>query len=230
MFCEPAAAGGGGGGVDRVGGAGGRGADAAGGGGGGAAGLAEGGGGGAGAEGFLDETGGGGGLDDPGNGGARGGASDPLFIDAAAEATDDGREAGFGGGFRRFATNGFGGAGGDSVEGGGGGGRAPGGLGADGGFGAGAAGALGRELSDSGIYGESRLAPVSTPPRLRSFGIPAAKSPPSCGAAGAAALLSCPETPSLLLRSLFADCPEGTGGARPAGGFAMPGTGGAPPT
>lgn len=63
------------------------------------------------------------------------------------------------------------------MEGGSGGGRAPGGLGAVGGFGADAAGGLGA-LSET--YGEScLLAPVSTPPRLRSLGIPPAKSPPS---------------------------------------------------
>lgn len=212
--------GGGGGGVDRAGGAGGgRGADVEGGGGGGAAGLVEGGGGGgAGAEGFLEETGGGGGFDDPGNGGgARGGASGAVFVDVAA---------GFGGAFRRLATSGLGG-GGDSAEGGGGGGRAPGGLGAAGGFGAGAAGGF---VPESERYGESRFAPVSTPPRLRNFGIPPAKSPPSWGAEGTLALLSCPGIPSLLLRSLFAACPDGTGGASPVGGFAMPGTGGAPAT
>lgn len=168
---------GGGGGVDRAGGAGGgRGADAEGGGGGGAAGLVEGGGGGgAGAEGFLEDTGGGGGFVDPGNGGgARGGASGAVFVDVAGETVDDGLDAGFGGAFRKFATSGLGG--GDSVEGGGGGGRAPGGLGAAGGFGAGAAGGF---VPESERYGESRLAPVSTPPRLRNFGIPPAKSPPS---------------------------------------------------
>jgi hypothetical protein len=70
-----------------------------------------------------------------------------------------------------------GGAGGDSVDGGGGGGLAPGGLGAVGGFGAGAAG--GRRASPSDMYDDSRLAPVSTPPRLRSFGIPPANKPPN---------------------------------------------------
>lgn len=64
--------------------------------------------------------------------------------------------------------------GGASVEGGAG-GRAAGTLGADetGGLG-------GRDVSESDKYGEaSLLAPVSTPPRLRSLGIPPAKSPPS---------------------------------------------------
>ena len=138
---------------------------------------------------------------------------------------DDGLDAGLGGTFRRLAAKGFGGGGGDSEEGGGGGGRAPGGLGAAGGFGAGAEGGL----VVSPRYGESLLAPVSTPPRLRNLGIPAAKSPPSWGAAGTAALLSGPEAPSLLLlRSLFPSCAEGTGGANPVGGFAIPGIGGAP--
>ena len=40
-------------------------------------------------------------------------------------------------------------------------------------------GGFGFDPSDSDRYGEFLLAPVSTPPRLRSFGIPAAKSPPS---------------------------------------------------
>jgi hypothetical protein len=69
---------------------------------------------------------------------------------------------------------------GESVVGKGGGGRAPGGLNPPiGGFGAEAVGALGRVASDSDRYAASRLAPVSTPPRLRSFGMPPAKSPPS---------------------------------------------------
>lgn len=147
----------------------------------------------------------------------------------AVDTVDDGLEAGLGGGFRRLATRGLtGGAGEDSELGGGGGGRAPGGLGADatGGFGG------GRAPSVSERYGESRLAPVSTPPRLRSLGIPPAKSPPSWGAAGSAVPLSPPDPVSLLLRSRLAACPGGTGGASPpggGGGFAMPGTGGAAP-
>lgn len=135
----------------------------------------------------------------------------------------DGLGAGLGGTFRLT-----GGAGGDSVDGGGG-GRAPGGLGALGGFGAGAEGGVGLELSESERYAASaRFAPVSTPPRLRSLGIPPANRPPSCGADGILPplVLSPLERPSLLLRSLFATPPGGTGGASPPGGF---GTGGAPP-
>lgn len=205
--------------MDRAGaggGGGGRGAAAAGGGGGGADGLAEGGGGGAGAEGFRNDTGG---FDEPGNGG---GDFAEIF-----DITEDGLEAGRGGGFLRFATNGLtGGAGGASVEGGGG-GRFAGIFGADptGGLG-------GREVSESDRYGEaSLLAPVSTPPRLRSLGMPPAKSPANWGAAGAAAgPLSLPGPVSLLLRNRFAPCPGGTGGASPLGGFDIPGTGGAEPS
>lgn len=217
LACDVCVAGGGGGtgaggvGVDRAGGGGGRGAEFAGGGGGG---------GGTGVEGFLLVTGGGGGFVDPGNGGGgRGGASGAVFV-------DEDLEIGLRGTFRRFATNGLTGGGGDSVDGGRGGGRVPGGLGAAGSFGADATGGFGRTLSESDRYGESRLAPVSTPPRLRNLGIPPAKRPPSCGADGTLALLSGPERPSLLLRSRFA---AGTGGARPVGGFLKPGTGGAPP-
>lgn len=136
---------------------------------------------------------------------------------------EEGLETGLRGVFLRFATNGL--MGGDSVDGGCGGGRVTGGFGAAGGLGADATGGFGLVLSESERYGESRLAPVSTPPRLRNLGIPPAKSPPSCGAAGRLDVLSGPERPSLLLRSLFA---EGTGGARPDGGLGMPGTGGAP--
>lgn len=216
----PGAAGGGGGARDVVGG----GAD--GGGGGGAAGLADGGGGG-GADGFRD-TGGGGGLIPPGGGGgARGGALSGAEL---VLREDDGLEPGRGGAFFKLATNGFtAGADGDS-EGGGGGGRPPGSRGAPGGLGGAAEGA-GREASESDRYGEScLLAPVLTPPpRLRSFGIPPAKRPPSW-AAGALADASEADTPSLLLLNLLAAGPDGTGGASPVGGGRMPGTGGAAPT
>lgn len=210
--------GGGGGGVDRAG--------AVGGGGGGAprVDVGGGGGGGAGAEGFLGDTGGGAAF--PGNGGgARGGGeSGVVFVDKF-DTVDDGLDAGRGGGLRRLATNGFG-AGAESVDGGGGGGRAPGGLGAAGGLGADAT-----EPSFSERYGESRLAPVSTPPRLRSLGIPAANSPPSC-AAGALGVLSTPEPVSLPLRARLGAGAEDTGGggAIPVGGLPNVGTGGAPAT
>jgi hypothetical protein len=142
----------------------------------------------------------------------------------ALDTVEAGLEPGRGGGLLRFATKGLtGGAGGASVEGGGGGGT-PGTLGAD------ATGGLGtRDVSESDRYGDaSRLAPVSTPPRLRSLGIPPANSPASCGVAGAAVLFSLPGPTSLLLRARFAPCP-GTGGASPLGGFFIPGTGGAAP-
>ena len=54
------------------------------------------------------------------------------------------------------------------------------------------------------------------------FGIPAAKRPPSCGAASGIADVDAPV--SLLLLFLFAG---GTGGANPVGGL-RPGIGGAP--
>lgn len=194
-----------------------------GGGGGGAAGLAAGGGGGA--DGFRD-TGGGGARPTPGGGGgARGGG---LSGALAEEIVEDGLAPGRGGTFFKLATNGFiGGAGSDSVDGGGG-GREPGSLGAPGGFGGAEEGA-GRDASESDRYGESdRLAPVLTPPRLRSLGIPPAKRPPNCGAAALTAA-SEPDTPSLLLRNLLAAGPDGTGGASPVGGGLIPGTGGAAP-
>lgn len=103
-------------------------------------------------------------------GGARGGIS----------RDEEGREAGFGGGFRRLAIKGFG-ADASDAEGGTGGGLAPGGLGGPpkGGLGAALVVALGRVDSESDMYEESLLAPVSIPPRLRSFGIPPAKRPPN---------------------------------------------------
>jgi hypothetical protein len=137
---------------------------------------------------------------------------------------------GFGGALRRLASSGLtGGAGGDSVEGGRGGGRVPGSFGGPvGGFGADTAGGLGRVASESDRYAASRFAPVFTPPRLRSFGMPPANRPPNWGAVDGT--LECPpsspERPSLLLRNRFAD---GAGGASPPGGLGMPGIGGAPP-
>ena len=56
-----------------------------------------------------------------------------------------------------------------------------------------------------------------------SFGIPAANNPPNCGAPPTLAVVSDPM--SLLLRARF---PPGAGGAKPPGGFNIPGTGGAP--
>ena len=94
------------------------------------------------------------------------------------------------------------------------------------GFRADARGGFGAELRvDSGSERYGALpwsAPVLTPPDFRSFGMPPAKIPPSCG--GVAIPLSPPV--SLLLRARFPP----PGGARPggAGRLAMPGTGGAP--
>lgn len=158
------------------------GADIDGGGGGalGGAGLTDvGGGGGGGADGAVpdglrdDDGGGGGGVfPAPGSGGGpRGGRTSSV---------DDGRDIGFGGGFRRLATNGLGAE--DSDVGGTGGGRAPGGLGAApaGGLGTDVVVARGRTDSESERYDASFLfAPVSTPPRLRSLGIPPANKPPN---------------------------------------------------
>jgi hypothetical protein len=68
---------------------------------------------------------------------------------------------------------------------------------------------------------------VSIPrPVFLSFGMPPAKMPPSCGAAVIPPEF--PPPPSLLLLALF-PAPPGTGGARPPGGFSIPGIGGAPP-
>lgn len=183
-------------------------------------------GGGGGAPEGLRVPGGGGILTPPGGGGgARGGGTSGAPLAEVVEIVDDGLGAGRGGTFFRLAINGLRAIAGDDSEEGGGGGRAPGGRGAEGGLGAGAVG--GRVLSPSDMYDESRLAPVSTPPRLRSFGIPPAKRPPNC-AAGPLAPPSDPDTPSLLLRNRFAAGPDGTGGASPEGAF-IPGTGGAPP-
>ena len=163
---------------------GGRGAEAGGGGGtAGGEGTADGGGGGAAADGFLDVIGGGGGFAPlGGGGGARGGSSE---LDRK-EASEFGLWAGFGGGFRRFATTGLAAADGcggeDSVvcglrlkafN-----------LGAAGGFGAEEVGGIGADcldVSGSDKYDDSRSAPVSTPPPVfLSFGIPTpAKIPPN---------------------------------------------------
>lgn len=172
---EDGGGGGGAGGAD----AGSLGADIDGGGGGalGGAGLTEAGGGGGGGadgavpDGFRDANGGGGGglFPDPEiEGGTRG-----------TSRAEDGRDAGFGGGFRRLATNGLGA--GESAVGGTGGGRAPGGLGGPpiGGFGADVVVARGRTGSESERYEESLLAPVWTPPRLRNLGMPPANKPPN---------------------------------------------------
>lgn len=126
-------------------------------------------------EGFLDVIGGGGGFAAPGSGGgARGGRSECVLC------------AGFGGGLRRLATNGFSAAAGcggdDSVV------RGVGlnafNLGAVGGFGAEEVGGFGAdclEVSESDTDDDSLSAPVSTPPPvLFSFGIPTpAKMPPN---------------------------------------------------
>lgn len=206
--------------------------------GGGGLGAEEGGGGGGGAAGgpgvaFLGPTGGGtgGALPPGGGGGARGGgASGPGFAELT-EIVEDGRWAGLGGGFLRLAMRGLTGGWGESVAGGAGGGRELGSFGATGGFGAlvagGGLGFLGP--SDFERNAASELAPVSTPPRFFSFGIPPAKRPASCGGDSVAPLSLGPPV-SLPLLTLPAFPPPGTGGAMPDGGFAMPGTGGAPPT
>lgn len=77
-------------------------------------------------------------------------------------------------------------------------------------------------------FSAADLPPVSTPPPVfRNLGIPPANKPASCGALSIAAAEGAPGVPwSLLLLALF----PGMGGARPPGGFAMPGTGGAPPS
>lgn len=106
-----------------------------------------------------------------------------------SDTVEEGLDMGLGGGLRRFATRGFVANDGDDSAargvgrnptffstGGAGVGGSPGGFGADaeGGFGA-------EDFDDSGSdrYDESRLAPVSTPPRDRSFGMPPARIPPS---------------------------------------------------
>lgn len=211
-------------------------------------------GGGGGAEGGADGSAG---ADDGGGGGGAPGAGDPGNGGGWLGVVEGFRDAGSGGGFlpiggggpfidaeepgrgrslgvlRKLAMDG--GRAGAAL--GGGRGGLPGGAGAapPGGFGAPNVGGFGAEddrtlLSGSDRYDESIEAPVSTAPRVfRSFGIPPAKSPPSCGAAcvGGAGALSRPLW-SLLLLARF----PGTGGARPPGGLGAPpkpGTGGAPP-
>ena len=133
-------------------------------------------------EGFRDAIGGGGGFDKlGGTGGARGGVT---------SAEDWARERksgvdlcpGLGGAFRRLATNGFDGCGGDDSEVGRPGRRAL-NRGAVGGFGAddvGGFGAVLREISGSERYEDDLSAPVSTPPPVfLNFGIPPANIPPS---------------------------------------------------
>ena len=172
-----------------------RGAEAGGGGGaGGRDGAADGGGGGAAVDGFLDVIGGGGGFAPVGGGGApRGGKK---------EASELGREAGFGGGLRRFATSGLAAedawGGDDSVVCGVG-------LnafvrGAIGGFGAKEAGGFGVdccEVSGSEMYEESLSAPVSIPPPVfRNLGIPTpANIPPNWGAVAVPPLSPPPPLP-----------------------------------
>lgn len=214
---------------------GGRGAEAGGGGGAaGGEGTADGGGGGAAVDGFLAVIGGGGGFAPLGGGGGGRGGSSELDRKGISEC---GLCAGFGGGFLRDATSGLAAADGcggeDSVVCGLG--LKAFNLGAVGGFGAEEVGAFGADcldVSGSDMYGDSRSAPVSTPPPVfLSFGIPTpAKIPPNCGAA-LAPLLSPPPVVSLLLLARFAPLSPapGTGGARPLGDLPRPGTAGAPP-
>lgn len=147
---------------------------------------------------------------EPGNGG--GAFAAPTSADDF-ESTGKGREAGLGGALAAPASL----IGRDGV------GRSfatP----AIGGFGAVPTGGLegaSLELSDSGTYGEPLSAPVSTPPpRFFNFGIPPAKSPPSCGASEVTELAPAPAPLSLL--SLVAP------GTDPPVDFNIPGTGGAP--
>ena len=128
-------------------------------------------------EGFLEATGGG--FAEPGTGGGardirKSGGAFVEDSDEECDTVDDGLLVGLGGGLRKFATMGLT----DSVDGRGG-GRTPGSLG---GFDVDASCAPGKGTSESDTETESRMAPVSTPPRLRSFGIPPANRPPSCGA------------------------------------------------
>ena len=82
------------------------------------------------------------------------------------------------------------------------------------------------EVSESDRYGEALSAPVSTPPALRSFGIPPANIPPSCGAVLVVFVIAPACPPSLLLLERL----PAPGGARLPAGFDKPGIGGAPPT
>lgn len=85
-------------------------------------------------------------------------------------------------------------------------------------------------MAAAALHLDSNIPPVATPtpPVFLSLGIPAANSPPSCGAASMAAAAGASLLPwSLLLLALLFP-PPGTGGASPPG-LAMPGTGGAPP-
>lgn len=127
--------------------------------------------------------------------------------------------------FRNCITDGA-----DGAEPGGRGGADPGTRGALplGGLGAAPIGGRGAELRDdsgSDMYGDLLSAPVSIPPAFRSFGIPPAKIPASCGGP---LFEPPPSPPSLLLLARF-----GAGGGAKldcVGLLAMPGTGGAPPT
>lgn len=173
------------------------------------------GGGGASPDGFREEGGGIGGFLPIGGGGL---GFEWISGNECVDAIDEGRKL-----FLKADIDGFGGGGRPPGIGG----AAPGGLGA---APLGGLGAVVREVSGSDRYGELLSAPVLTPPAFRSFGIPPANKPPSCGGPADAVLSLAPSPPvSLLLLAR----PPGTGGARPEGGagaLPMPGIGGAPPT
>jgi len=186
-------------------------------------------GGGAGAADGLREMGGGSGgaLPPRNDGGARGGVTSCDDRADLSGLSENGRPMGFNAGFFRCAARGLspeGWGGADSAEGGGGGLDA----GPVGGLGAAAGGGRGAVLGRSGseAYCESRPAPVSTPPRFLSLGMPPAKSPPSCGASGRPPpdLL----VVSLLLRSRLTAPAPAAAGAGPGG--RRPGIAGAPGT
>ena len=106
------------------------------------------------------------------------------------------------------------------------GGAPPGSRGALGGFGAAPPGSAGIRLDGSGSerYGESRSAPVLTPPVFLNFGMPPENMPANCGPPPNAP--SPPPDPASLCALVL---PASGLGAAPPGGFNdPPGTGGAP--
>ena len=88
------------------------------------------------------------------------------------------------------------------------------------------------EVSGSERYGDAWPAPVLIPPLFLSFGMPPANNPANWGAVDIPSESAPTAFPpvSLVLRARFVDDELDGGGARPLGGFGIPGIGGALPS